>query len=144
MPTVTIPIGPEGLVVALLIRPAPSQIAALQAEGLEVPAENEIRGFIDTGASHTFVHPAALEQKGMKVAPGSYNVGLAQGSSITAPCFDVEVAIVQSGQQTDWISVRVGSVQISHGQCFAAIGLDILAHLQLGYDGPNSRGSLSW
>jgi hypothetical protein len=145
MPSMTVPLVSDGLVVSVLIRPGPSQIAALQAANLPIPAETQINGFLDTGASHSCVDECILSGHGMKELTGSwlsYNIGGV--SQISSNGYDVEIAIVGGVGQTNWIPVQVSGLSVNRTTCFMLIGLDLLQHFTLTYDGPNRLAALSW
>jgi hypothetical protein len=145
MPSMTVPLVPDGLVVSVLIRPGPSQIAALQAANLPIPAETQINGFLDTGASHSCVDECVLSGCGMKEMAGSWlssNIGGV--SQISSNGYDVEIAIVGGAGQTNWIQVQVAGLPVNRTTCFMLIGLDLLERFTLAYDGPNRLATLSW
>ena len=112
---------------------------ALIAQGRAVPTPQTIRALIDTGASRTAIHPAAL---GLihSTASGTARVRR-PGSQSAFRVVDLhDVRLAFAGASTPlavaaWVEIEAVAVMPADPGILALIGRDMLAHCQFVYDG---------
>jgi hypothetical protein len=139
MPVIRVPIGSDGPVVDLVLWIGRAAAHALIAQGRAVPTPQTIRALIDTGASRTAIHPAAL---GLihSLAGGTAKVRR-PGSRSAFRLVDRHDVRLAFGGASDpsvgaaWVGIEAVAVIPADPSILALIGRDMLAHCQFVYDG---------
>jgi hypothetical protein len=138
MPVIRVPIGSDGPVVDLVLWIGRAAAHALIAQGRAVPTPQTIRALIDTGASRTAIHPAAL---GLihSIPAGTAKVRR-PGSRSAFRVVDLhDVRLAFAGASTPlaaaWAEIEAVAVVPADPGILALIGRDMLAHCQFLYDG---------
>ncbi len=105
---------------------------------------SDLTAGVDTGASEKFIAPGILAAFGFKptrrgrVQTGSSGHGVLVGS-------DVEMAVLDTGEEEQWLPMTVGEVEhMPFPGCHAVIGWAFLKRCVFVCDGPNQKFSLKW
>jgi hypothetical protein len=143
MPLLSLPSGPDGYVVEVMVGLKGSALAALQATGQAIPPPLRAQGVIDTGTNVTCVASAVLQQLGVSgVAPGTTQT---VGGSHSVQLFEVSFSIVgPSGVVFTEPQLTVMEMTQPPEGVDVLVGRDVLsAGLLLG-DGPGLRFTLAF
>lgn len=144
MPQLTFPIGPDGLVVDVLVNLDASVLLPLRARGQSRPPLAG-KGVIDTGSNVSGVSPTLLQQLGGQSLGTTSTVGI--GGSYPVRLYRVSLHVCDmQNLALRWFSHPTLVVMelppwISHE---ALIGLDILLSCKTTVDGPAGRFSLDF
>ena len=147
MPHFTIPFSQGAPLIDLIVSASAPRLAALDEAGVPWPAPQQIRGLIDTGASHSCVDPTVL--KALRLQPTG-NVPMHTPSTgatpMNADTYDAGTIIPNGVQPAlTFTSMQVSACELLLTQGFhALIGRDILASCILVYNGGNSTMTLSY
>ena len=148
MPVLRVPIGSDGPVVDLVLWIGRAAAHALIARGRAVATPQTIRALIDTGASRTAIHPAAL---GLIHSPPAGTAKVRRPGS-TGACRVVDlhgVRLAFAGVPTPssgvaWVEIEAVAVTPADPGIVALIGRDMLAHCQFLDDGWSGKVRCSW
>jgi hypothetical protein len=139
MPVTRVPIGSDGPVVDLVFWIGRAAAHALTAQGYAVPTPPTIRALIDTGASRTAIHPAAL---GLIHSPPAGTAKVrrpgSKGAFRVVDLHDVRLAfagVPTPSSGAAWAEIEAVAVMPADPGILALIGRDMLAHCQFLYDG---------
>src|SRR5262249_25667248 len=102
----------------------------------------ELRAVIDTGASDLFAAPGLLAHAGL-VPSVRGGVTSAAGTAL-AFGYDVELAIVDAGDDSFWVPLLAGDNQIPFPGCDLILGISLLRRGQFLYDGRGGTFTLTW
>jgi hypothetical protein len=146
MPTLIFPISADGLCLPALVSPGTTQMQAIQAAGLPIPAPLHVRAMLDTGSDLTAVVPRILTALGAspsgsaqtRTASGSVNV---QFYKIGLSLYDPAGPSALSLFRTSW---TVTSLQYDLPDVEVLIGMDLISELVLGVDGPARQFTLTF
>jgi hypothetical protein len=139
MPVIRVPIGSDGPVVDQVLWLGRAVAQALITQGRAVPTPQTIRALIDTGASRTAIHSAAL---GLIHSPPAGTAKVrrpeSKGAFRVVDLHDVRLAF--AGVRTPsagaaWVEIEAVAVMPADPGILALIGRDMLAHCQFLYDG---------
>ena len=113
--------------------------AALLAANAPIPPVQQIRGLVDTGASHTCIDPVVFQalqlQPTGSVAMHTPSTG---GTPMNADTYDVSILIPSTPTSAPFHkeNMQVSAADLLTAQGFhALIGRDILAHCPMTYNG---------
>ena len=135
MPAISARLDPIGLPrVSVMIR---------QKQGANCVQTTPLNGVIDNGAQEVFVAPGIFASHGLKPnITGQASMG--SGATRAWGC-DAEVVILNAGDDSLWMPVRVGEISnMPFPDCEIVIGVSVLRKGLFIYDGVNDRFHLTW
>jgi len=138
MPRLQVKIGLDGAILTVRVELGDVEEAKLRAEGKPVPAPFPTTALIDTGASHSAVHPMILAHLGASQT-GTAVVGVPGQVSSTFPLYDVRITL---GSYRPSFAVQVAKIVPATHTVAVLLGRDILADATLLFDGENRVSSL--
>lgn len=138
MPRVQSKIGHDGAIVTVRVEIGETEEAALRAAGRPIPIPFPTTALIDTGASHTAVHPMILTHLGV-AQTGTALVSVPGQDQVSLPLYRVRISL---GARLPPFAVRATRIIPATHTVAVLIGRDILADATLLFDGENQAISL--
>lgn len=149
MPYFTLQVLPEGPVLTAFVGPSQARVAALQKAGSPVPAAQQIRALVDTGASGTCVDPSVINALGL-TPTGSVLVNTPSTGATPHNAAQYDVSLLIPGALSTHVplvvrNLPVLAVQLLQPQGFhGLIGRDVLSLCLLTCDGVNGVFTLAY
>jgi predicted aspartyl protease len=149
VPYFTRQVAPSGnLIVNAFIGVSQARRAALVAAGEAVPNPISIQGLIDTGANCLCVDPSVLGQLNLTpTGSGPVTTPTTGAQPATADQYDVSIVIPLSASTAPFVQHTIAAVsaELLGAQGFhAIIGLSVLQHCLVTYDGKNGLFSIAF
>ena len=147
MPHFTITLTQQAPIVVMLVGVSAARQQALTAAGQPLPAPQNIRAMIDTGASHTCIDPMVFTALGLQPTGSTPMLTPSTGPTpIDADTYDVSILIPNGAQQGLLIpNMAVSASELFVAQGFhALIGRDILQRCVLTYNGASAIFTLAY
>jgi Aspartyl protease len=139
MPTVVIPLTPEGAVVEALVGVSKPREAMLQAAGDAIPPAIPVRLLVDTGATGTCVEIGLLTPLGLTpTGSGPMHTASTAGTPVVCPQYDVSIIMPTVPVACCFAATPVFECQPLAGSIQGLLGRDILDRCILTYN-PHSR-----
>jgi hypothetical protein len=138
MPRIQSTIGFDGAVITVRIELGAVEEAVLRAAGQPVPPPFPTTALIDTGASHTAVHPMILNYLGV-AQTGAALLSVPGHVHANQPLYRVRVTL---GTHHPAFAVQVAKIVPATHTVAVLIGHDILREAALLFDGENGAFSL--
>jgi hypothetical protein len=138
MPRLQSRISSDGPIIVVRIELGVVEEATLRAAGQPIPAPFPTTALIDTGASHTAVHPMILTYLGV-AQTGTAVVSVPGQAHSHFPLYDARITL---GNHRPALAVQVTSIVPATHTVAVLIGRDILAAATRLYDGENRISSL--
>lgn len=145
MPQLTLPIGPQGPLLSILVGVSRPRADALTTEGQPIPPAVTVQGLVDTGASCTCIDPSVLQS--LNLTPTGTTQTLTPSTGATPHItnqYDVAIVLVHPKATFTFHSVPVVESHLSVQGIQALIGRDILAQCVLIYNGPMAAYTLTF
>lgn len=145
MPRLTLPFGPDGLLVPALVGLAAPALQARHARGAALPAPVHARGMIDSGSTLTVVVSRVLAALG--ATPGPATQTQTAAGPVAVAFYDVSFTVYDPAapgvvlSRVDW---RVTSFAHDPDDVDILFGLDLLREIVLTVDGPGRAFSLDF
>jgi predicted aspartyl protease len=145
MPSITVPIGPDGPIVTVAVAVSHPRQEAMKKGGLPIPGAQFVRGLIDTGASITCIDHAVITKLGIQPT-GTTVCHSASHQQVTFLQYDVMLALILDNQQIYLASLGIPVIAIDTSQQShdALIGRDVLAKGMMLYNGSGQSVSLTF
>lgn len=138
MPHLTLPITPNGgPLIDFVCGVSRPRAEALKKAGLPVPANINVKGLVDTGASITSIDPSILKALAV-VSTGTiplHTPSTKQGCPHVANQFDISLILVHTKAVRTWFALPVIEAELAHQGIHALIGRDVLRFCLMTYDG---------
>ena len=138
MPRLQSTIGLDGAIITVRVELGAVEEASLRAAGQPVPLPFPTTALIDTGASHTAVHPMILNHLGV-AQTGTAFVSVPGQAQASLPLYRVRVTL---GTHRPAFAVQVAKIVPATHTVAVLIGRDILGAATLLFDGENQASSL--
>ena len=145
MPTLTLPVQSEGLLVDLVIGLGSNQAQGLLASGQPIPGPILVRGILDTGADCSAVSRGLVQSLSL-VGSGSVQTHTPAGS-LTVLLYEASLSIVPPGSAVPLFTVpQLLVTELRHAAPGIAVlvGLDVMLQGVLALDGPARKFSLTF
>jgi hypothetical protein len=137
MPRLQSAIEFDGAIITVRIELGAVEEADRRAAGQPVPPPFPTTALIDTGASHTAVHPMILDHLGV-VQTGAATVSVPGHAHASRPLYDVRVTL---GTHRPAFALQVAKIVPATHTVAVLIGRDILKDGTLLFDGQNEASS---
>jgi len=127
-----------GPMLDMIVGVSVSRVVALQSEGQPVPASQNVRALVDTGASCTCIDPTVLIALGLQPTGKTLMTTPSTGATpVEADTYDVSIVIPISGKQEPLVRavISVCTSELIHQGFHALLGRDILKDCHLTYNG---------
>jgi len=131
-------IGLDGAIITVRVELGAVEEASLRAAGQPISPPFSTTALIDTGASHTAVHPMILHHLGV-TQTGAALVAVPGHPHANRPLYDVRVTL---GTHRTAFAVQVAKIVPATHTVAVLLGRDILRNGALLYDGENGAFSL--
>jgi hypothetical protein len=138
MPRLQSKIGFDGAIITVRIELGAVEEANLRAAGQPVPPPFPTTALIDTGASHTAVHPMILNHLGVSQT-GAAMVSVPGHTHASLPLYRVRITL---GAHRAVFAVQAAKIVPATHTVAVLIGRDILGQAALLFDGENEAFSL--
>lgn len=138
MPHFTSPIVAEGPILNVIFTVSEARRRALEKADRPVPSLVQVRGLVDTGASHTCVDPSIIQALEIPDSGFASMVTPTTGSSsVRKSTYDVGLAIFATNQDPPYHirNMAVAECELSNQGFHALIGRDVLSKCILHYNG---------
>lgn len=146
MPSITLPLTPQGAVVRLAIMVSTPRQNSLIAAKQPVPAPVIANEVVDTGASCTCIDPALLTKLGLAPS-GVTNIHTPTTAGIAQQCnqYDVDITVILGNGRLHVIRSLpvIGSALSSYG-IDGLLGRDVISQGILIYNGEHNEFTLSF
>jgi hypothetical protein len=146
MPTLTLPVQPDGLIIDVLLGVSGAEAHKLIAAAQPVPRPVFARAVLDTGTDATAVSPRIVQALGL-VSSGTAQTHTAAGP-VNVPYYEVSLSLLPSAQALPFfVDPRRLVTELAQplpGSIEALIGLDVLLQLIFTLDGPARTFTLSY
>lgn len=137
----------SGPVVDMVVGVSGARLSALQLMGHPIPAAQNVRALVDTGASCTCVDPMVFQALGLQPTGSMPMLTPSTGSTpIDAETYDVGI-VIPNGQQQGLVfpnmAVSASELFLAQG-IHALVGRDILQRCVLTYNGSVAYFTLAY
>lgn len=149
MPHFTLTFSQGAPMITLAVTVSAARRDALVAAGQPIPAIQQVRGLIDTGASHTCIGPSVFQALGIQPTGSVPMLTPSTGNTpMSADTYDVSIVIPSNNpQHLPFIkqNMQVSASELLVAQGFhALVGRDILSHCVLTYNGSTNLFTLAY
>jgi hypothetical protein len=141
MPIATLPSGPDGYVLDVLVGLPGTTTAALVAAGQSVPAPLAVRGALDSGSNITCVAAPLLQRLALPLLAQSSTQTL--GGGLPVNLFEVSLSLL-SPARVLFTHPQLTVMETTQILPYVLIGRDILAEGLFIADGPGQRFTLAF
>lgn len=140
MPELTLPIRRRGVLLKVLVRPAPS----LEVQAAYLAPAGPLSAYLDTGASDTMFDLGLVQSMGLQpLQCAALNI-LGNTAVSFHETYAVEVALVLPIDAPRWVPLTILAGAVYPTGAVAALGRDFLKHVMFTYDGPREQARLWW
>ena len=144
MPYITIQLTTAGPLLDIQVGVSQAREDALRKASRPVPAREQIRALVDTGANCTCIDRDLVDRLGIAPTGRTSTLTASTGSNPhVVDLFDVAIGIPINGVVKFYGSVPVLALDLSSQGFHALIGQDILGHALLIYDGKGKSFTLA-
>jgi len=144
MPSLTVPVAPQGPLIQVLLGVSAPKRKALTDAGSPVPAIIPATALVDTGASHTVIDPGLATQLGLTPTGSAPMITPSTGNTpVSCSIFDVSLAIVAGPPSNIKLlfhnaCMPVSESALAHQGFEVLLGRDVLASAMLVYNGSSN------
>jgi predicted aspartyl protease len=146
MPLLTVPIGPYGPIIEVIVGVSAPRAAALQTANLPVPSFEVIKALIDTGASGTVIDISIIKKLSL-IPTGAVKIHTPSTGSVPHDCSQYDIAlglVVPPIIHKVSLTIPVIEADFSGQTIQAIIGRDVISTFAFWYNGPEKAISLAF